>query len=114
MIRTMPLLLAIAVFCVISGVRCANWACVHDEGVTFDQAIGRISPEVRHRAVPQQSAIEPHGVTDVPRVMAARGMHPPAYYVLLNLWVKVCGRSPSALLAYGIALGVLSDRKSVV
>ncbi|MCG3173224.1 MAG: hypothetical protein GMKNLPBB_01402 [Myxococcota bacterium] len=106
--KTVPLILAVMVFLGLAVWRCSNWTCKHDEGVTFDQAIGRISREVRHGPVPLADAIDRHGVWDVPNVMTARGMHPPAYYMGFNVWTRLFGTSAGAMLAYGVLLGAVS------
>ncbi len=93
----------------------ANWNAPGDEGVTLNQAIGEIELETGGSAITPFATLAPvldnaHGyrVADVISAMRTRGMHPPAYPVLIHLWTRVGGTSPGWLRLPGILLGLLS------
>jgi hypothetical protein len=75
---------------------------MHDEGVTADQVLGSL--ELGH-AGREHPVSEVYRTLDAPgrpvsavvSALQQRGMHPPAYYLLLNEWVKFAGASRLSL-----------------
>lgn len=92
----------------------AFWSAPGDEGGTFNQAIGPVMLEgtpgetIPFAAIaPILAADDEYGPSDVVEAMQRRGMHPPAYYLLMHLWTRAGGTSPAWLRLPGILLGVL-------
>ncbi len=92
-----------------------TWEPCHDEGVTFDQAVGHVALEpwpgpsvsisALHRVLAGEAGAD---LTAVAHALHDRGMHPPAYYFLINTWVSLLGSSPVALRAPSYGLGLLA------
>lgn len=113
----------VVVYLGLCGATAFVWEPEHDEGVTWTQAFGRVSVPMAAAkpspanppGVPIESlysvigANPPHSAQAVLDALMVRGgMHPPAYYLLLNGWSNLVGtqRGALGLPAYGV--GVLS------
>ena len=102
------------VYSIASLVYALHWEYAHDEGVTWDQAIGSPNLELGAPAVPIDtlySAVDGSSTRApgkvVERLLAADGMHPPAYYVALSRWAAVAGTTRLARLLPVVAIGIL-------
>lgn len=93
------------------------WEPAHDEGVTWTQAFGAqdvASCQATASATPAKHmypAIDgrgDHSPGDVVTQLLRDGMHPPAYYLLVNRWASWLGTERVALSVPAIAFGVLS------
>jgi hypothetical protein len=93
-----------------------SWEHEHDEGVTFDQAVGSLQipsapaePMTIEAAYAQLDAQPQHGPRAViAALMAKGGMHPPAYYLAMNAWARIAGTTHLALLAPAYLVGLSS------
>ena len=82
----------------------------HDEGVTSEQVAGPLAFEgcdagcsvTKLRSTPYSS---PH---DVVNALTERGLHPPAYYLLLFGWTRLAGLGLLALRLPGIVMGAIT------
>jgi len=92
-----------------------TWRHSHDEGVTFKQAIGYIDlAGTAIQPVPIKAlnsvlnAESAYSTRDVIAAMETRGMHPPAYYLLVHWWAQAFGTSNLSLRFPAYLFGVLS------
>jgi hypothetical protein len=90
------------------------WEPAHDEGVTWTQAFGPVTLPRCDETVPvgaTRSALAgggQHSPGDVVAALLQDGMHPPAYYVLVNVWASWVGTQRFPLSLPAILLGLLS------
>ena len=88
------------------------WEHAHDEGVTYQQTFGRLTvASTRDAPTPIATLYEryedPQPISGVLReLIEPGGMHPPAYYVGLNLWSRGFGTSQLALAFPALLAGV--------
>jgi uncharacterized membrane protein len=109
------LFIPIALFLVLAISRAAVWEPTHDEGVTFNQAIGPInltsepeSPLPFQKINSILDGEDNYSWTDVVKALDKWGMHPPFYYLFINLWAKLFGTFPIWLRMPGIIVGLMS------
>jgi hypothetical protein len=104
----------VAVYVAACAAFAMTWEVTHDEGVTWLQAFGSLP--IPRWPMPPVSMLELTPVLDgqAPRsgfdVVAAlrgpEGMHPPAYYLLLNTWAGLFGTGSIAMALPPVAWGV--------
>lgn len=124
--------------CVLLGMalvvaRGASWEHRHDEGTTYDLAIGKVDKDQFIDCFPANpvpietlyQVIDSKSDYDAADAIASVGLpyrmfHPPAYYTALNLWTKVFGtgtlvlRIPAYLLAALSILGMALIARRVI
>lgn len=86
----------------------------HDEGITWDQAVGHL-PLAPGSSIPIASlykALEGDGGHGSRAVIGALlspdGMHPPAYYLFMNRWIRAVGAERLVVNLPALLLGVVS------
>lgn len=92
------------------------WEPAHDEGVTWTQTFGALDlsscPATASRAAavayPAIDGRSHRSLGEVVTALVSDGVHPPAYYLLVNLWASWVGTGRVALSVPAIALGVFS------
>jgi len=103
-------------YLLLCSVEAGLWEPAHDEGVTWTQAIGRVElPVAPAEAVPigrvyaALDAAPGHSAGEViERLMVEGGMHPPAYYLGLNVWSRLFGSGRVVLVLPALLAGVLT------
>jgi hypothetical protein len=90
------------------------WEPAHDEGGTWDQAVGSVVIPSLANAPAEVAALYraldggQHGPADVvERLMAKNSMHPPAYYWLINTWARIGGTGRLWLTLPALLAGLL-------
>ena len=90
------------------------WEPAHDEGVTWTQAFGPLELPHCDTTASADSALlalagaGQHAPGDVVAALLDDGMHPPAYYLLVNAWASWVGTQRLPLSLPAMLLGVLS------
>ncbi len=120
-------LVGMALFILCSAFTANDWQHQHDEGVTFDIAIGRIETyewEKRGQAVSSWPG-KPELATDVYAALSGadapswgevmdalhepqRMPHPPLYYLLINSWARLTGTGTVMLRVPSMLFGLLT------
>lgn len=87
------------------------WEPAHDEGTTWDQAVAHLplapgEPVAVERLYALASGAEAHGPAEVlASLRSADGMHPPAYYLLMNRWIPATAGARALVALPAFALG---------
>lgn len=109
------LLIPLAVYFMFAFARIPVWPLLHDEAVTFDQAVGPVyfgtkayNPKSMETINGILDASSNYSLSDVTTALEKRGMHPPAYYIFIHYWTKWFGTGPYALRLPGIGFGIVS------
>jgi hypothetical protein len=112
--RPLPWLACALVYLALCAAYAQVWEPAHDEGVTWTQAFGPLDLPLCDATVSTGSALraleggEQHSSEDVVAALLQDGMHPPAYYLLVNAWASWLGTQRLPLSLPAIFLGVLS------
>ncbi len=105
----------VALYLALCAAAIAVWEPSHDEGATWDQALGEVV--IPNGSKGPVAISELYGAIDGPsigimevagRLTSNHGMHPPAYYWLLNVWTRVGGTSRFWICLPALLVGCLA------
>lgn len=108
--RYLPSILIL--FVVIAAFRLLCREVLHDEGVTFEQAVNHVECDPA-KPLPvatiyrQLDSSPRHGMSETVRTLKFHGMHPPAYYLFVNQLARLAGTGWTLRLS-GLLFGVFA------
>jgi hypothetical protein len=92
-----PALASLALYAALCLATALVWEPAHDEGTTWDQAVAHLplaagEPVAIERLYALAAGAPAHSSAEVlASLRSADGMHPPAYYLLMNRWLPATG-----------------------